>query len=254
MWQRSAKFARTPAGRPAQVHGRSTAQTSNGTTAVPGPQGAFADGTKGQARQTLFNTIAPVYDELNERLSFGRHWGWKRDAVRRSGAAPGDRALDVCCGSGDLTYLLADAVGQQGSVVGFDFAQDMLDYAVQRGHPKPSRNCAPADIEWLQGDAMQLPFGNASFDAATMGYGLRNIADPSKALQELHRVLRPGATAAILDFNNCPDPIVDGLQVRNAGVSALLVSCGVLCARMGVVLLHQMLTLRCCLLPGLPSC
>ena len=182
-----------------------------------GPAGAFDDATKAKARETLFNNIAPVYDELNNRLSFGRHWGWKRDAVRRSGAAPGHRALDLCCGSGDLTVLLARAVGQRGSVVGLDFAQDMLDYAAQR---RASGDLASANsrepegqIEWTRGDATALDFANDSFDAVTMGFGLRNVADTPAALQEIRRVLKPGGCAAILDFNHSPNAVIDGVQV-----------------------------------------
>jgi SAM-dependent methyltransferase len=96
---------------------------------------------------------------------------------------------------------------------------------------RPPRRPAALPSRWVQGDAMDLPFGPAEFDAATMGYGLRNVADINKALSELHRVLKPGATAAVLDFNNSTDPLVDASQVglrrlaRLAGLAALLPSC-----------------------------
>jgi ubiquinone/menaquinone biosynthesis C-methylase UbiE len=82
----------------------------------PGPDGAFAPGREADARRSLFNRIAPVYDELNNNLSFGQHWVWKQMTVKWSGAKAGGRALDVCCGSGDLAFLLARAVGPKGEV------------------------------------------------------------------------------------------------------------------------------------------
>jgi len=174
----------------------------------------FREGEEGAAREQLFSTISPVYDELNDQLSFGMHKMWKRMTVRWSGAAPGCAALDVCCGSGDIALILAEVVGRNGSVVGLDFSGPMLDDAAIR--EASERNsiidaAAPA-VQWIQGDAMDLPFEDCTFDAATMGYGLRNVADIPKALRELHRVLRPGCRAAILDFNNSQDGLVDGAQ------------------------------------------
>ncbi|GBF89833.1 hypothetical protein Rsub_02537 [Raphidocelis subcapitata] len=194
---------------------RASTSGRDGAERTPGPQGAFAPGQEAAARQQLFNRIAPVYDELNDRLSLGQHRVWKRMAVRWSGAAPGHAALDVCCGSGDLAFELARAVGAAGSVVGLDFAAEMLDDARARAEaaaaPRPAARPPPA-MAWVQGDALDLPFPDCSFDAATMGYGLRNVADVPRALSELARVLKPGASAAVLDFNNNTDPLVDGVQ------------------------------------------
>ncbi|KAL4857241.1 2-phytyl-1 [Chlorella vulgaris] len=164
----------------------------------------FASGKEGTERQRLFNTIAPVYDQLNDQLSLGLHRVWKRMAVKWSGAAPGSRALDVCCGSGDLAFRLAEAVGHSGSVVGLDFSANMLTDAERRQQQREQLAGRTCRMEWVQGDAMELPFDDCSFDAATMGYGLRN---------ELHRVLRPGCSVAVLDFNNAADnPAVDAAQ------------------------------------------
>ncbi|GLC33604.1 hypothetical protein PLESTB_000094400 [Pleodorina starrii] len=187
---------------------------TSGDDSLPGPQGAFSPGQEAAARQGLFNRIAPVYDELNNALSFGQHWVWKQMAVKWSGARPGGRALDVCCGSGDLAFLLARAVGSRGEVTGLDFAAEMLEDASARQDSQRLEGLPPkaANINWVQGDAMSLPFEAASFDAATMGYGLRNVADIPAALSELHRVLRPGCSAAVLDFNNCTDPLPDAVQ------------------------------------------
>ena len=174
----------------------------------------FERGSEGEARQDLFNTISPVYDELNDQLSFGMHTVWKRMTVKWSGAAPGCSALDVCCGSGDLAFLLADKVGGNGSVVGLDFSASMLDDASAREAAKKNSGIsgASSSIRWVQGDAMDLPFADNSFDAATMGYGLRNVSSIPAALKELLRVLRPGCRVAILDFNNSSDSLVDGAQ------------------------------------------
>ncbi|EFN54843.1 hypothetical protein CHLNCDRAFT_48897 [Chlorella variabilis] len=165
------------------------------------------------AARRLFNTIAPVYDQLNDQLSLGLHRVWKRMTVKWSGAATGGRALDVCCGSGDLAFRLAEAVGPSGSVVGLDFSANMLADAARRQQQRQQTLGPAYNMEWVQGDAMQLPFEAGSFDAATMGYGLRNVADRPAALRELHRVLRPGCSVAILDFNNAADnAVVDAAQ------------------------------------------
>ena len=147
--------------------------------------------------QTIFDRIAPVYDRLNDRLSFGQHRIWKLMAVKWSEAKPDDNALDVCCGSGDLALLLAKQVGNTGKVTGLDFACEQLAIAKQRQLIK----CPTVPIDWIEGDALALPFQDNQFDCATMGYGLRNVTDIPLSLQELWRVLKPGAKAAILDFH-----------------------------------------------------
>ncbi|MEM7595468.1 MAG: bifunctional demethylmenaquinone methyltransferase/2-methoxy-6-polyprenyl-1,4-benzoquinol methylase UbiE [Cyanobacteria bacterium P01_A01_bin.83] len=161
-----------------------------------------------QEIKTIFDRIAPIYDRLNDRLSFGQHKIWKLMAVKWSEAKPGDHALDVCCGSGDLALLLAKRVGKVGKVTGLDFACEQLAIAKQRQVVK----CPNANIEWLEGDALALPFADNQFDCVTMGYGLRNVINIPLSLQELYRVLKPGAKAAILDFHR-PDPgLMSGLQ------------------------------------------
>lgn len=147
--------------------------------------------------EAIFNRIAPVYDRLNDRLSFGQHRIWKLMAVKWSEAELGDDALDVCCGSGDLALLLAKKVGNRGKVTGLDFASEQLAIAKQRQIVK----CPTVEMDWIEGDALSLPFADNRFDCATMGYGLRNVTDISLSLQELLRVLKPGAKAAILDFH-----------------------------------------------------
>ena len=146
--------------------------------------------------EAIFNRIAPVYDRLNDRLSFGQHRIWKLMAVKWSEAKLGDDALDVCCGSGDLALLLAKKVGSRGKVTGLDFASEQLAIAKQRSVKYPT-----VPMDWIEGDALALPFADNRFDCATMGYGLRNVTNISRSLQELLRVLQPGAKAAILDFH-----------------------------------------------------
>jgi demethylmenaquinone methyltransferase/2-methoxy-6-polyprenyl-1,4-benzoquinol methylase len=158
--------------------------------------------------RALFNRIAPVYDDLNDRLSLGLHRVWKQMAVSWSGARPGDTCLDICCGSGDLTQLLARRVGKAGKVIGLDFSTRQLEIAQKR---LSDRNLN-LPIYWQEGDALDLPFTERSFDAITMGYGLRNVGDIPRSLAEIHRILKPGCIAAILDFNHSTNPQVQAFQ------------------------------------------
>ncbi|BAC09925.1 bifunctional demethylmenaquinone methyltransferase/2-methoxy-6-polyprenyl-1,4-benzoquinol methylase UbiE [Thermosynechococcus vestitus] len=145
--------------------------------------------------QALFERIAPLYDRLNDQLSFGLHHVWKQMAVDWLELPQGATALDLCCGTGDLTRLLARRVGRQGRVVGLDFAAAPLAIARQRSDHYPQ-------IEWLQGDALAVPFAPQTFQGITIGYGLRNVVDIPQALREMFRLLVPGGRAAILDFSH----------------------------------------------------
>ncbi|HIK45677.1 MAG TPA: bifunctional demethylmenaquinone methyltransferase/2-methoxy-6-polyprenyl-1,4-benzoquinol methylase UbiE [Leptolyngbyaceae cyanobacterium M65_K2018_010] len=170
----------------------------------------LAQPTRPTARdiQGIFDRIAPVYDQLNQRLSLGLHRVWKHMAVRWSGAAKGDTCLDVCCGSGDLAILLAHQVGSTGQVYGVDFSSEQLAVAERR----VGRMVLPTSIHWVRGNALHLPFDDCSFDAVTMGYGLRNLSDLDQGLVELRRVLKPGATAAILDFHRPQNTWIEQFQ------------------------------------------
>lgn len=145
----------------------------------------------------IFDRIAPIYDDLNDWLSLGQHRIWKQMAVKWSNPKAEDIALDICCGSGDLAIMLAKKVGRQGKVIGLDFAVEQLAIASR----KQAYYCPHLPISWLEGDALDLPMKSNYFDCATMGYGLRNVTNISLALQQLHRVLKPQAKAAILDFH-----------------------------------------------------
>jgi demethylphylloquinol methyltransferase len=164
--------------------------------------------------QGIFNQIAPVYDRLNDWLSLGQHRIWKQMTVDWSGAEAGSDCLDLCCGSGDLTHLLARRVGPTGSVIGLDFAEAPLAIAQQKVQEMDD-GLQPAlgdRIQWRVGDALSLPFEDNCFDAITMGYGLRNVGDIPRCLQEIQRVLRPGKRAAILDFCHSDFPPVQWFQ------------------------------------------
>jgi demethylmenaquinone methyltransferase/2-methoxy-6-polyprenyl-1,4-benzoquinol methylase len=148
----------------------------------------------------MFDRIARRYDLVNTVLSGGTDAGWRRRAARATGLKPGGSALDVACGSGKLTATLARVVGSQGRLVGLDFSPQMLEIA-RRDHP---------ELEFVEGDALTLPFDDASFDAATIAFGLRNLADPVKGLREMARVVKPGGCAVVLEFVRPPQNLVGG--------------------------------------------
>jgi demethylmenaquinone methyltransferase/2-methoxy-6-polyprenyl-1,4-benzoquinol methylase len=158
--------------------------------------------------QAIFDRIAPVYDQLNQELSWGLHQVWKMMAVKWAEPQAGDRGLDLCCGSGDLTQILARFVGKTGEVIGLDFSVEQLAIA----HHRHQTHCPQLPLQWLQGDALALPFANDYFDCVTMGYGLRNVLDIPRCLQEISRVLKPGAKAAILDFHRPSQPWLQAFQ------------------------------------------
>jgi demethylmenaquinone methyltransferase / 2-methoxy-6-polyprenyl-1,4-benzoquinol methylase len=148
----------------------------------------------------MFDRIARRYDLVNTVLSGGTDRGWRRRAARASGVVPGGAALDVACGSGKLTAELARLAGPKGRVVGLDFSPQMLEVA-RRDHP---------GIEFLEGDALALPFGDGSFDASTIAFGLRNLADPVGGLREMRRVVKPGGRSVVLEFVRPPENLVGG--------------------------------------------
>jgi ubiquinone/menaquinone biosynthesis methyltransferase len=158
--------------------------------------------------QAIFNRIAPQYDRLNDRLSLGLHRVWKQMTVSWSGAKPGDTCLDLCCGTGDLAQRLARHMQFKGQVFGVDFAANLLAIARQQN----DQRLRPSPITWVEGDALNLPFAANMFDAATMGYGLRNVTDIPRSLRELQRVLKPGARVAILDFHRPTHPQMQQFQ------------------------------------------
>ncbi|MCZ7638313.1 MAG: bifunctional demethylmenaquinone methyltransferase/2-methoxy-6-polyprenyl-1,4-benzoquinol methylase UbiE [Verrucomicrobia bacterium] len=148
----------------------------------------------------LFETIAQRYDRLNDLQSLGLHRRWKARLVRLARLGPGQHALDVCCGTGDVAFALASTGAR---VTGPDFSPAMLDVARARSHRLQHE---PA-ITLVQGDALALPFPEATFDAVTISYGLRNLARLEAGLAEMHRVARPGGRVLILDFGHPSNPL-----------------------------------------------
>lgn len=152
----------------------------------------------------MFAAIAHRYD-LNNRLhSFGRDQAWRRRVVRLADVQPDDRVLDVACGTGDLTEAFARS--RPAAVTGLDFAAEMLDLARDKTRRlNRSRDTIP---EYIQGDAEQLPFDDASVDIVTIAFGIRNVSDPARAISEFRRVLRPGGRLLILEFSEPRNPIL----------------------------------------------
>ena len=144
--------------------------------------------------QRMFDRIAPVYDVMNRVMTAGLDQRWRRATVRET-VRPGDRVLDACCGTGDLAVAARNAAA--GEVIGVDFSERMLERA---------RRKAP-EVEWTQADVLALPFGDASFDAAVVGFGVRNVEDLAAGLKELRRVLRPCGRLGILEITKPRGPL-----------------------------------------------
>ena len=143
----------------------------------------------------MFDRIADRYDAMNSVMTAGMHHRWRRRSAERADLSQGDSALDVCCGTGDLALELARWVGPSGSVIGCDFSEPMLEVARSKA--------AERGLGWVRfenADALQLPYADRSFDAVTVGFGVRNLADLDRGLAEMTRVLRPGGRLVILEI------------------------------------------------------
>ena len=138
-----------------------------------------------------FDEIAQKYDRFNDVITFGMHRYWKKFVVRQTGLRPDEECLDLCCGTGDISR---EILRQQPEckITGLDFSAEMLKIA-------KSKNSGNSEIQYLQGDAMNIPFPDTYFDAVTIGYGLRNVTDLNACLQEIFRVLKPGGVLVSLD-------------------------------------------------------
>ncbi len=143
----------------------------------------------------MFDRVAGVYDLMNTAMTAGMHHRWRQRAAGRAELEPGDAALDVCCGTGDLAFELAGRVGPRGTVVGCDFSESMLELARRKA---AQRELGQVRFEWA--DALELPYPDASFEAVTVGFGVRNLVDLERGLEELSRVLRPGGRLVILEI------------------------------------------------------
>ena len=156
----------------------------------------------------LFATIARRYDFINDIQSFGLHRLWKRRVIDMARPQPGQRALDLCCGTGDLTLALAK---RGADVTGLDFSEPMLQVANEKlarfdsiARPQAGPSAKPK-IEFIRGDAQKIPFPDNSFDVLTIGYGLRNLADLEAGLRDMWRVAKPGGRLVALEFGKPPN-------------------------------------------------
>ncbi len=149
----------------------------------------------------MFDRVAARYDLLNSLMSAGLHHRWRERAADRAELAPGSSALDVCCGTGDLTLELAARLVPGGHVVGCDFSEPMLDLAREKAR---ARRASGVRFEWA--DALNLPYDAGRFDAVTVGFGVRNFADRERGLAEMVRVLRPGGRLVVLEFTRPQRP------------------------------------------------
>ena len=151
--------------------------------------------------RAMFDRIAGFYDVMNSVMTAGLHHVWRRRAVDLAEVAPGDRVLDVATGTGDLALELARRVGPGGSVIGSDFSEEMLAHARRKA---PGEGSAPITFEW--GNALELPYADGEFAAATVGFGARNFSDLDQGLREMTRVVRPGGHVVVLEITTPTRP------------------------------------------------
>ncbi|HLN64966.1 MAG TPA: ubiquinone/menaquinone biosynthesis methyltransferase [Symbiobacteriaceae bacterium] len=151
---------------------------------------------KEQFVKTLFDTAAGRYDLTSTLISFGLFPRWHKAAMAHARLLPGQRVLDVACGTGCLTYRIARAVGDGGEVVGIDLSEGMLAQA----KAKLAAYRGPARVRFAAGNAMELPFDDGAFDVVTMAFALRNVAEPARVLAEMVRVARPGGRVLQMDI------------------------------------------------------
>ena len=166
----------------------------------------------------LFAAIARRYDLLNDLQSFGLHRRWKRRVATLAAVKPGDCALDLCCGTGDIAFALAR---RGAETTGLDFSEKMLEVAATRQRNFKSQI---SNLKFMQGDAQQIPFPDNSFDIVTVGYGLRNLAGWERGLDEMFRVARPGARLIVLDFGKPPNALWRKIYFTHLKISVPLIA------------------------------
>ena len=156
----------------------------------------FAESEKEAYVEGLFSSIAPKYDLLNTVMSLTRHKAWRKYAACKASLKPGECALDVCCGTGDFAFELANRVGESGSVIGVDFSAPMIELARCKAQKMHCDNTS-----FSVANVCKLPFPDNSFDCVTVGFGLRNVADIDLALAEMSRVVKPGGRVVCLEIS-----------------------------------------------------
>lgn len=169
----------------------------SGPAGRPGPSPGARAGTMEESQvRAMFDRISRFYDVMNSVMTAGLHHSWRRRAADLARLAPGNRALDVATGTGDLAVELASRVGPDGTVVGCDFSDSMLQQA---------RAKAP-QLTWEWANALELPYPDGSFDSATVGFGARNFSDLDRGLAEMARVVRPGGRVVVLEITTPTRP------------------------------------------------
>jgi demethylmenaquinone methyltransferase/2-methoxy-6-polyprenyl-1,4-benzoquinol methylase len=190
----------------------SSAETTGEGSATEWPPGTLEEP---QVR-AMFDRIAGIYDRLNSVMTAGLHHAWRRRAADLAAVGPGDRVLDVATGTGDLAFELAGRVGAGGEVVGADFSESMLAIARQKATQRGAAaggvgalgetGAGAASVSFQAANALALPYEDDAFDAATVGFGVRNFSDLDQGLQELARVVRPGGRVVILEMTTPQRP------------------------------------------------
>ncbi|QKY69207.1 demethylmenaquinone methyltransferase [Lentibacillus sp. CBA3610] len=150
--------------------------------------------TKEERVHRVFEKIYSQYDSMNSIISFKRHKSWRKDVMKRMNVETGSKALDVCCGTGDWSISLAEAAGSTGEVIGLDFSHNMLSVAEEK-----NQSLQYDQLSFIQGNAMELPFADNSFDYVTIGFGLRNVPDYMTVLKEMYRVVKPEGKVVCLE-------------------------------------------------------
>lgn len=155
--------------------------------------------------RNMFKKVAPGYDRANDILSAGIHHLWRKKLVKLADVKPGQKVLDCATGTGDLAIEFKKAVGPSGSVVGTDFCKEMLESAPSKAQKHQ------LEIQYSVADVMNLPFQDSEFDRSSISFGIRNVQDPTKAVQELARVVKPGGQVLILEFGQMKTPVIKDL-------------------------------------------
>ena len=158
-----------------------------------------------KAIEEMFNSISSKYDFLNDIFSFGFHRFWKRKLLDILNPTIGEKLIDLCCGTGDMSILLARYMKTSENITGIDSASQLLSVAIERSKENYS------SIEWIKGDALETNLPSNNFDGLLMAYGLRNLSSPDAGLREAFRILKPGGRAGILDFRSFEGVSIQGL-------------------------------------------
>src|SRR5690625_215391 len=154
----------------------------------------MSEESKEERVHRVFEKIYNKYDTMNSVISFKRHKAWRQDVMQRMNVKEGSKALDICCGTGDWSISLAKDVGSTGHVIGLDFSQNMLSVAKGK-----SAELNLSHLQFIHGNAMDLPFKDNTFDYVTIGFGLRNVPDYMTVLSEMYRVVKPGGQVVCLE-------------------------------------------------------